>query len=66
MPAFVVHGGKCRDEADTGDFQCGLQWVRAKAPHLRIIDDDLWSDAKARQAQYGRASKHKTSGRSGR
>jgi hypothetical protein len=31
--------------------------VWAKAPHLRIIDDELWAAAKARQEEYSRAYK---------
>ncbi|WP_082554602.1 recombinase family protein [Caulobacter sp. Root1455] len=31
------------------------EWVYAQAPHLRIIDDDLWNAAKARQEHHARA-----------
>jgi hypothetical protein len=31
------------------------EWVYAQAPHLRIIDDELWQAAKAKQAEYSKA-----------
>lgn len=31
------------------------EWVYAEAPHLRIVDDELWQAAKARQAEFARA-----------
>ena len=31
------------------------EWVYAQAPHLRIIDDELWQATKAKQAEFTRA-----------
>ena len=31
------------------------EWVWADAPHLRIVDDELWAAARARQEEYSRA-----------
>ena len=31
------------------------EWVYAEAPHLRVVEDDLWHAAKARQEQFAKA-----------
>ncbi|WP_265518719.1 recombinase family protein [Nitratireductor luteus] len=38
------------------------QWIRTEVPHLRIVDDDLWQAAKARQQEIAKLFEATTNG----